>query len=264
VTGPSDVPAGPPTDRNAELAAELERVVRREAAYRARAVQESLEYRKTIKNQARELKEQHDRAAGLDAYVHRLHLEREEIRKELRQATEDLEAFAHRLRRAEDVGAKGQGAITTMRRSWGWRLTAPLRALQAKLQGTPATQAVQAGVPGARFTYFLRTSPYRIYRLGAFTLEGWAFPEDGRQVTGVRVRIDDRIFPGSYGLEEPDVVRQYGPQPKNPKPGLRISFETPPGRHSFSLEACLDGGEWVSFLTTPIWAEAPGSGTAES
>jgi len=238
--------------------------VRREAAYRARAVQESLEYRKTIKNQARELKEQHDRAAGLDAYVHLLHLEREETRKQLRQATADLEAFVQRLRQEEDMGAQRQSAIDAMRRSWGWRLTAPLRALQGKPQGTPAPQSVQAGVPGARFTYFLRTSPYRIYRLGTFTLEGWAFPQDGSPVTGVRVRIDDRPFPGTYGLEEPEVVRQFGLQPNNPKPGLRISFETPPGRHAFSLEACLDGRDWVSFLTTPIWAETGSSGAAES
>jgi len=255
------VPAVPPAGPDAALAAELDRVVRREAAYRARAVQESLEYRKTIKNQAREIKELQDRAAALDGYVHRLHLESEDNRRELQRAAADMESFVHRLRDAEDSAATGEKTVAAMRRSWGWSLSAPLRALQARWRaegGQTAPATPPAGVPGARFTYFLRTSPYRLYRQAAFTLEGWAFPEDGRPVTGVRVRIDGRAFPGTYGLEEPAVVKQHGVQPNNPKPGLRIPFETPPGRHDLSLEARLDG-IWVSFLTTPIWAEPDGS-----
>jgi len=249
-------PPSSPSDRTAELVAELDRVMRREAAFRARAVQESLEYRKTIMIQTRELKEVHARAATRDTYIHQLHLEREAERAIFRQAVADLETFSSRLREAEDEAAARQAAIESMRRSWGWKLAAPLRALQARWgAAASAPQPAQPGVPGARFTYFLRTSPYRIYRQPSFTLEGWAFPEDGRAVTAVRVRIDDRAFPGNYGFEEPEVRKHHGAQPNNPHPGLRISFETPPGRHRLSLEARLGDRDWVSFLTTPIWAD---------
>jgi hypothetical protein len=251
MTPPEEPPA---QDRSAKLEAELERVRRQEAVFRARAVQESLEHRKTIKLQTAELKEIHKRSAERDTYVHQLHLAREADKRELRQAYADLEAFVFRLRDAEDASAALRRTIESMRRSWGWRVAAPFRALRPE---TPAAETVpdHHDVPGARFTYFLRTSPFRIYRGPTFTLLGWAFPEDGRAVLEVRARVDGREYPGTCGLEEPEVIAEFGDQPGNPRPGFRLPFETPPGRHHLSLEARVEGAGWVSFLTTPIWVD---------
>ena len=52
---------------------------------------------------------------------------------------------------------------------------------------------------GAAFTYYLHTSPFRIYRGEFFALKGWAWPQDGRGVTQVRANVGGRLFTGRGG-----------------------------------------------------------------
>jgi hypothetical protein len=111
---------------------------------------------------------------------------------------------------------------------------------------------------GAPFTYYLYTSPFRIYREPSFTIKGWAWPTDGRAVTGIRANLDGRLFAGRHGLEEPEVIGRYGPQPFNPLPGFEVTFDTPAGRHVLGIEAQLAGSEWRTILCTTIWCE-PGA-----
>jgi len=164
--------------------------------------------------------ELHQAAAERDRYVHQLHLEQIELRNAVHALHGDLETFT-------------------------WMLHEHERA------GPPATP----DLPGAPFTYHLHTSPYRIYRGDRFTLRGWALPEDGRAITAIRVRVDEKAFPGRSGLPEPVVIAQYGPQPQNPHPGFEIDFAIPPGRHRLRLEACLEARDWLSILNLPIWRQ---------
>ena len=74
-------------------------------------------------------------------------------------------------------------------------------------------------------------------------------------MTGIRVDVDGNLYPGTTGIEEPEVVARYGVQAQNPKPGFGVTFETPPGRHTFSLEAQLANAEWRTIMRTTIWCE---------
>ena len=105
------------------------------------------------------------------------------------------------------------------------------------------------------FTYYLHTSPFRIFREDSFTLRGWAWPQDGRSITAIRINLSGRTFIGRTGIEEPEVIARYGAQPANPRPGFEVTFETLPGRHYLSLEAQIDGGEWLWIVKTSIWCE---------
>ena len=78
-------------------------------------------------------------------------------------------------------------------------------------------------VPGCAFTYYLHTSPFRIYREPQFTLRGWAWPEDGGSISAVRVVLAGRKFLGRLGIEEPEEIARYGAQPANPRPGFEIN-----------------------------------------
>ena len=124
--------------------------------------------------------------------------------------------------------------------------------------GGPPRDSVEGGI----FTYYLHTSPFRVYHEDAFTLRGWAWPQDGRPVTSVRAVVDGRSFIGRYGLEEPEVIARHGAQPANPRPGFEVRFETPPGRHLLSLEAQLEGAEWRWIMRTSIWCEPEAAMTA--
>jgi hypothetical protein len=230
--GPPPVNPSPedPGRRVAELATELEAVKRREAEFRAKMVLEFL-----------------DRGER-NTLLHVLREERAALVKREQEAFADLEVLTRKLEAERDRAAALEAELAGIRASWAWRLVAPKKPL-------PAPAAPNAPAEGGVFTYYLHTSPFRIYRDPTFTLRGWAWPNDGRAVTAVRINLDGRLFVGRHGLEEPEVILRHGPQPANPRPGFEVAFETPSGSHSLSLEAQLGGSEWRSIVRTTIWCE---------
>jgi hypothetical protein len=226
----------------AALEAELAALQRREAEYRAKMVQEFL-----------------DRGER-NTYLHALHEQRAALIRREQESFADLEVLVRKLESAEARAGALEDRLSAVWNSWSWRLTAPLRFLRRAAAPEP-----QAGAPrdfmgpppveGGAFTYYLHTSPFRIYRGETFTLRGWAWPVDGGAVSAVRVNLDGRTFTGRHGLEEPEVIARYGDQPKNPRPGFEVTFETRPGRHLLSLEALVEGAGWRWMLKTPIWCE---------
>ena len=226
-----------PVHEVAALKAELEAVKRREASYRAKMVHEFL-----------------DRGER-NTYLHTLREERAALVKRVQEASSDIEILTRKLEAATGESEKLAAQLAAIRRSLGWRLArlfgpepSPVAAPRA-----PANPPSQGGV----FTYYLHTSPFRIYRETSFTLRGWAWPEDGGSVTAIRANVDGRLFAGRIGIEEPEVIERYGPQPANPKPGFEVSFETPPGRHLLAIEAQVGGADWRTILCTSIWCESP-------
>jgi len=238
-----------PKSRAEALQAELDAVKRREASFRVKMVHEFL-----------------DRGER-NTYLHTLREERAALVKRGQEASTDLEALTRKLeaftRDLEAAARKSEGLEAELKRikmSLAWRLCAPLRAIGRMFSPdrAPAPAAEPAGharPDGAAFTYYLHTSPFRIYKDPTFKLRGWAWPEDGRPVTGVRANVDGRLFPGRLGIEEPEVIARYGPQPANPLPGFEVTFETPAGRHVLGLEAQLAGSEWRTIVCTTIWCE---------
>jgi hypothetical protein len=228
-----------PEKRIAALQAELEAVRRRDAEFRANMVREFL-----------------DRGER-NTYLHTLREQLAALKKRDQEFSADLEILTRKVeaesQRADSLAAQ----LGRIRSSLFWKLHSPFipRDLKEQPAGSPSPE--QSSVEGAVFTYFLHTSPFRIYREPTFTLRGWAWPQDGRAVTAVRVNLSGRLFDGRVGLEEPEVIARYGPQAANPRPGFEVTFETPPGRQSLSLEAQLGGTEWRSVMRTSVWCEAP-------
>ncbi|HZZ18403.1 MAG TPA: hypothetical protein VFE25_03490 [Opitutaceae bacterium] len=232
-------------DKLSALQSELEAVKRREAEYRAKMVQEFL-----------------DRGER-NTYVHTLHEERAALRKRQQESFGDLENLIRKLEAEVERSTALEAELSRIGRSLSWKITAPLRSIAAMLRPSsqPPTMARimdRMPVEGGVFTYYLHTSPFRIYRDDTFTLRGWAWPQDGRSITAIRINLSGRTFIGRQGLEEPEVIARYGAQPANPKPGFEVTFETPPGRHNLSLEAQIDGGEWLWIVKTSIWCEPKG------
>jgi len=234
-------PPSEPDPRLAALEAELATVRRREAEFRAKMVQEFL-----------------DRGER-NTHLHVLREERAELLKRQQESFADLEALTRRLEAETARAAALEAELAALKRSLAGRFLAPLRAAGRLLaRREPPPPAAPPGIPGAVFTYYLHTSPFRIYRGDRFTLRGWAWPRDGRAVTAIRVTLDGRAFEGRHGLEEREVIARYGPQPANPRPGFEVDFATPPGRHALSLEAQVEGAGWLRILETTIWCEPEG------
>jgi hypothetical protein len=230
-------------DDAAALRRELEEVRRREAEYRVKMIAEFL-----------------DRGER-NTYLHTLHQEQASLTKRVQEASGDIEILTRKLEAAEARVSGLEAEQAAVRASLSWKLTAPLRAIGRAVgmgRALPGRPSQGAAAEGAPFTYYLHTSPFRVYREPTFTLRGWAWPEDGRAVTGIRANLGGRRFPGRVGIEEPEVIARYGPQPANPRPGFEVTFETPRGRHQLSLEAELAGSEWRTIVSTAIWSEASG------
>jgi hypothetical protein len=230
-----------PSPRLAALQAELDEVKRREAAFRVHMVQEFL-----------------DRGER-NTYLHTLHEQRAALIKREQEASADLEQLTRKLESEGEKAAALEAELGRIKGSWAWRLSALFRGDDRKAPPAPSPAAAhgaeRAPVEGAVFTYYLHTSPFRIYRDTSFTLRGWAWPQDGAAITAVRVNLSGREFIGQYGIEEPEVIARYGLQPANPRPGFEITFETPPGRQALSLEARIGGSEWRWIMRTSIWCE---------
>jgi hypothetical protein len=240
-----NIPAEEPGESVSALQAELGAVKRREAQFRADMVHEFL-----------------DRGER-NIYVHTLHQERAALRKREQESFADLENLIRKLESEGERSAALEVELRRMHASWSWRLAAPLRAFGQMFSAgsRPPTMARimdRLPVEGGVFTYYLHTSPFRIFRGDSFTLRGWAWPVDGRAITAVRINLSGRTFIGRHGIEEPEVISKHGAQPSNPRPGFEVTFETPPGRHALSLEAELEGSEWRWILKTPIWCEHAG------
>jgi hypothetical protein len=227
-----------PAERIAALRAELESVKRRDAEFRANMVHEFL-----------------DRGER-NTYLHTLREQLAALRRRDQEFSADLEILTRKLEAEEERAATLAAQLARIKGSFLWRLHS--RFLPHGLMEAPpsAEPAATPAVEGAAFTYYLHTSPFRIYREPTFTLRGWAWPQDGRAVTAVRVNLSGRLFDGRIGLDEPEVIARYGPQAANPRPGFEVAFETAPGRQSLSLEARLGGAEWRSIMRTAIWCEA--------
>jgi hypothetical protein len=193
----------------------------------------------------------------LDATIHTLNARFAQERMRVARAHADIEAFTFWLQDAERRVAHLERASPT---AWIRRLRDLLKRRSSALRrGPDAPRPDFRRVPSARFRYFIRNSPFRVYREPTFTLEGWAFPENGTAVTGLRARVDSEVFFGTYGVDEPLVPEWHGVQPNNPLPGFKIIIDTPVGRHRLSLEAQLDGDlRWYCFLALPIYSVGDG------
>jgi hypothetical protein len=218
---------------------ELEEVARREAAFRLKTAKDYLS------TEAR-LRGLEERIKAMDTYVHELHLEREDLRKQVQLARSDVESLTWMLYPKE----REAEALAGARKSAFWFLVSG-----AAKVARPVDRL--ATVPAGEYLYYLHTSPYRIYRPGSFTLRGWLMPKDGRAATAVRIAIDEKTYYGRFGLEEPEVIVQHGAEAaKNPKPGFEIAFEILAGRHFLAVEAQVENENWQTVLSTPVWCQA--------
>jgi hypothetical protein len=191
-----------------------------------------------------------------NAHVDELHAARVDRKRAEQALHADLEIFARQLRTVTQERDALQHDLARLKKTWGWGLSSPLRRLQRSYAPLPAPPApTDPDLPGAAFTYYLHTSPFRLFRSTAFTLRGWAFPTDGRKLTAIRVRLGAQEFVGRHGLDEPEVIAQHGPQANNPRPGFEVDCTFAPGQQTLRLEAQLENREWFSVLSAPVWCQ---------
>ncbi len=80
---------------------------------------------------------------------------------------------------------------------------------------------------------------------------GWVF-NTKIEIKAVRARINDKDFPGVYGIERSDIALAHSNIPAAIKAGFTIELPAPAGRHEVLLEAQEAGGNWHLLATYPL------------
>ena len=87
-----------------------------------------------------------------------------------------------------------------------------------------------------------------------FRVSGWCFCRDHSPITGIRLRIGRRLFPGSYGIFRADVAQMHAENPATFKSGFEISAEAPRGRANLIVEVERGGDRWEEIFSKKIRA----------
>ena len=194
-------------------------------------------------------------------------------------AVRRLEAVETRLRAAEARLAVAEEArrelaaivrarerrLVELRETASWRITAPLRALRRlaldPFKAAPAAAApaetAETAEPGQMAldpNLACRIDYPRGWHLTADTLRvvGWVFALDGAVVRGVRARLGETEFAGSYGIKRHDVFATFQRASGAEFSGFKVEVTAPAGRHVLMLEADIAGLGWRPFLRAEI------------
>jgi len=178
----------------------------------------------------------------------------------------DLFATATRL---ENLLHQRDVKIRQMQASASWKFTAWLRALRRRFVdpyfGKPKglslpdrPHAVQLALtefapPPAPALQSHLDAP-RDWSAAAqhVTVRGWVFTEEPVGLRQVRARIGDRFYPGTYGLERPDVGQNFPAAPLAAYSGFKIGITIQDGDEHVDLEIADDSGTWHGFLRQPL------------
>jgi glycosyltransferase involved in cell wall biosynthesis len=100
------------------------------------------------------------------------------------------------------------------------------------------------------------TSPH-----GRFVVRGWCYHRQGTRITGIRIKLGDRTFPGLYGDPRPDVHAAFHGEPGTERSGYEIPVTSVPASSTGQVQAQLPDGSWQDVQTLDIEAiDAPSPG----
>jgi hypothetical protein len=90
-------------------------------------------------------------------------------------------------------------------------------------------------------------------------IRGWCFDPAGREIRGVRIRLDSRILAARFGIPRPDVQAALNGPPASAESGFRLCVRLAPGLNQIRLEADVDDQGWTEFHSLTLsssWTEA--------
>jgi O-antigen biosynthesis protein len=83
-------------------------------------------------------------------------------------------------------------------------------------------------------------------------VSGWCLAISGDEITEVRARVRNNIFPARFGKVRPDIGLRYDNRAGALRSGFSLDAIVPPGRSEFVLEARSGNGSWETFFVHPV------------
>jgi GT2 family glycosyltransferase len=163
--------------------------------------------------------------------------------------------------------------IRQMQASFSWRATAWLRALRricidpyTNKRPRPQLQLPQEAHPdfpfsktdffwpGAIQLHYQINNPVDWSAKGDVIVEGWAYTGLAIKLCGIRARIGERAYPGTYGLDRADVADKFLPQAAS---GFRIEATIGQNDPEIVLETVDEQGVWYPFFSKSFGLPCP-------
>ena len=85
-----------------------------------------------------------------------------------------------------------------------------------------------------------------------FKVSGWCLAISGDEITEVRARVRNNIFPARFSKVRPDIGLRYDNRAGALRSGFTLDAIIPPGRSEFIIEARSSNGPWETFFVHPV------------
>ena len=178
-----------------------------------------------------------------------------ELERIIRERDERVAKQTDRLAHATAVIATREEKIARMQASFSWKVTAPLRALRRTFFPKPAAAASAGVTPdaehGTAYTFHIGHPQAWTTRSARLLIMGWCFENDGRPITGIRVRFCGEVTEGVYGAKRPDVFAAHGQRKQAEACGFSLETPTLPGEQLLLLEV-RHGDAWHAVFETTV------------
>ena len=108
--------------------------------------------------------------------------------------------------------------------------------------------------PGAnpRIEFWLDLPSVWSKKIRYLRVSGWCFAISGDEITEVRARVRENIFPARVGRLRPDIGLLFDNMPGALRSGFSLDAIIPPGRSQFIIEARSGEGPWETFFIHPV------------
>jgi GT2 family glycosyltransferase len=179
-----------------------------------------------------------------------LHADAAEARTKLEKMSR--EAWDQKVRRA-DTTAKLKGRdllLEQIQHSAAWKIVKPIWKLFHRSR-KPAIDLAHA----SGFAFALDLPKRWKTDREVLLIKGWCFSRKGKQLAGVRVRLNDKAKLARYGLERPDLASRFREYPEAQHCGFTIELKVPRGSSTIQLEAIEHGSDWRPFLRETLERE---------
>ena len=201
-----------------------------------------------------------------DANAAQLKILKDASSAQQKQDARQIRELSHRASELQHALEIKEDKIKRLTDSLSWKITSPLRAFRRilvdkKKQSLPT--ASQRLEEKETFKYYIDSPRSWLRNIPEVTIRGWCFSQNQRPILAIRANISGRIYPGTYELSRPDLLRSFTEFPHCEKSGFKIDALTLEGDTSVSLDVSFDEENWISFLTISLdpkqLAEASGS-----
>ena len=180
---------------------------------------------------------------SLKVYLRFIETDIERLRSQLEQTKHEVErqAWEHKSKQAELTARRInlERELRQIRDSGLWKVVKPLSKLLTRRQRRRVHKETTHDI-------LFKVEVPTLWKTdqGRLLIRGWCFSRSGKEIAAVRAKIGRKSRLARYGLERPDVARNFRNWLGSRYSGFEIKIDVPLGSSTVRLEAVAQGDEW--------------------